>query len=38
MFYYVTRLVVAMNYAYGTAYIRFVGHHRAYDKIDATTI
>jgi len=32
------RLVVAINYAYGIVYIRFVGHHRAYDKIDATTI
>ncbi len=32
------RLVVAINYAYGIVYIRFVGHHGVYDKIDATTI
>jgi mRNA interferase HigB len=32
------RLVVAMDYAYGVVYIRFVGTHRAYDQIDATTI
>ncbi len=32
------RLVVAINYAFGIVYIRFIGHHRAYDKINATTI
>lgn len=32
------RLVVAGNYEYGILYIRFVGHHREYDKIDAMTI
>ena len=32
------RLVVAVNYAYGMLYIRFIGHHRDYDKIDATRI
>ena len=32
------RLVVAVNYDYGIVYIRFVGTHQAYDKIDAITI
>lgn len=32
------RLVVAINYEYGIAYIRFVGTHEAYDRIDAATI
>ncbi len=32
------RLVVAINYACGIVYVRFIGHHRAYDTIDATTI
>ena len=32
------RLVVAINYAYGIVYIRFIGHHQAYNKIDAATI
>ncbi len=32
------RLVVAVNYDYGIIYIRFVGSHKEYDKIDATTI
>lgn len=32
------RLVVAINYAYGIVYIRFIGLHQDYDKIDATTI
>lgn len=32
------RLIVAINYAYSIVYIRFIGHHRAYDTIDATTI
>jgi mRNA interferase HigB len=32
------RLVVAINYAFGIIYIRFVGTHRAYDDIDAETI
>ena len=32
------RLVVAINYAYGLVYIRFIGTHQAYDAIDATTI
>ena len=32
------RLVVAVNYDYGMAFIRFVGTHRKYDDIDVTTI
>jgi mRNA interferase HigB len=32
------RLVAAVNYDFGIIYIRFVGNHKKYDKIDATTI
>ena len=32
------RLVVALNYDYGIVYIRFIGSHAEYDRIDATTI
>jgi len=32
------RLVVKINYDYGHVFIRFVGTHAEYDKIDATTI
>ena len=32
------RLVIAMNYDYGIAYIRFIGKHQDYDKIDAAII
>src|SRR5690625_4434882 len=32
------RLVVKINYDYGQVFIRFVGTHAEYDKIDATTI
>ena len=32
------RLVVKINYDYGTIYIRFVGTHAEYDRIDVTTI
>ncbi len=35
------RLVVTINYVYGilyVRYVRFIGHHQEYDKIDATTI
>jgi mRNA interferase HigB len=32
------RLVVTVNYAYRMVYIRFIGTHHEYDKIDATTI
>ena len=32
------RLVAAVNYDFGVIYIRFVGSHKEYDKIDATSI
>jgi len=32
------RLVVWINYAYRIVYIRFIGTHAQYDKIDAQTI
>ena len=32
------RLVVKINYDYGQIFIRFIGTHAEYDKIDATTI
>ena len=32
------RLVVAIQYEYGIVYIRFIGSHREYDRIDAATI
>jgi mRNA interferase HigB len=32
------RLVAAINYDFGIIYIRFVGSHEDYDKIDTTTI
>ncbi len=32
------RLVAAINYDFGIVYIRFVGTHKEYDKIDTTTI
>jgi mRNA interferase HigB len=32
------RLVVAINYAHSIVYIRFIGSHQDYDKIDAATI
>jgi mRNA interferase HigB len=32
------RLIVAVNYRFGIAYVRFVGTHSAYDRIHATHI
>jgi len=32
------RLIVMVNYRFGIAYIRFIGTHTAYDRIDATQI
>lgn len=32
------RLVVAINYPYRTCYVRFVGSHHAYDRIDVTSV
>jgi len=32
------RLVAALNYEFSIVYIRFVGSHSEYDKIDVTTI
>ncbi|MCP4360103.1 MAG: type II toxin-antitoxin system HigB family toxin [Chloroflexi bacterium] len=32
------RIVVAIKYRYGVVYIRFVGTHSEYDKIEVTTI
>jgi len=32
------RIVVAVQYDFGIVYIRFVGTHKEYDKINAATI
>jgi len=32
------RIIVVVQYKYGNVYIRFVGTHREYDRIDANTI
>ena len=32
------RLIVRINYSYGMLWIRFIGTHAQYDKIDATKI
>jgi mRNA interferase HigB len=32
------RVVVAVQYDFGIVYIRFVGTHKEYDKIDAAVI
>jgi mRNA interferase HigB len=32
------RIIVVVQYHHGIVYIRFVGTHREYDRVDATTI
>lgn len=32
------RLIVAIHYRGGRVYVRFIGSHREYDKIDATRV
>ena len=32
------RLVTAINYQYGIVYVRFIGTHQAYNRINAATI
>ena len=32
------RVITAVQYSFGIVYIRFVGTHKDYDKIDAATI
>jgi mRNA interferase HigB len=32
------RLVAAVNYSFGIVYVRFIGTHSQYDKIDAVKI
>ena len=32
------RLIVQINYDFKIVYIRFVGSHAAYDKVDAETV
>jgi mRNA interferase HigB len=32
------RLIVKFNYAYKVGYVRFIGTHKEYDKVDATTV
>lgn len=32
------RLIVAVHYAFGIVYVRFIGTHAAYDRVDAATI
>jgi mRNA interferase HigB len=32
------RLVAAIHYRFGIVYLRFIGSHQEYNKIDATTI
>jgi len=32
------RLITAINYKCSTVYVRFVGTHAEYDKVDATTV
>jgi len=32
------RLVVAVAYRFGAVYVKFIGTHREYDRIDANTV
>ena len=32
------RLIVAVNYEFGVIYIRFIGSHQGYDKVEAATV
>lgn len=32
------RIVVAVNYKYRMCYVRFIGTHKAYDRIDVATV
>jgi len=32
------RLIVAVNYQYGVVYIRFIGSHQDYNKVNAETV
>lgn len=32
------RLIVAVNYEFGVIYIRFIGSHQDYDKVEAATV
>lgn len=32
------RLIVAINYDFGVVYIRFIGTHQEYNRVDAETI
>lgn len=32
------RLVIAVNYKYRICYVRFIGTHQAYDRIDVATV
>ena len=32
------RLITAIHYGFGIVYIRFIGTHKEYDKVDAATV
>ena len=32
------RLIVAVAYEYGAVYVKFLGTHQQYDKVDAATV
>ncbi|MGC2463080.1 MAG: type II toxin-antitoxin system HigB family toxin [Steroidobacteraceae bacterium] len=32
------RIVMSINYPYRVVYVRFIGTHRQYDRIDAQTV